>query len=436
MEKLFSNPLTIVSFTPFNQYFIVDAFFRANYTELALSAIRKNWGGQLDLGATSFWETFSDQWLGLVKNSPQPSQVAHGPGVVPNGQNGYTSLCHPWSGGVAALLSKYVLGIRPQTPGFREWQVFPLLRSEPWWLMGEHPGGLVVEFDASLGHLNISNAPMGSVGSVGIANRQLRGGRWYRLRQVWLGSSLVWEPESTLLPLEVMEDHLMFHGVRGCESMCSFVALYGASVAPPLHQQINGIDYPIGFLGADRSTHGEWLGRYGTHGYLLFSFDGLGVDRSSLPAGLKVRVHRGGNAVANSTHSMSEAGVASLQDPTNSSAHALGSVHTSNPGACQQDFAIDIEGAALPPKISLYMADVGNFSRVQAIEVFDLSSKDTAGIWQRVNAFPAGAYFSWLVPKATSVRFRVVYMIADLGRDATVSAIFFDDVASGDLFVI
>jgi len=54
----------------------------------ALDAVTTCWGGQIDIGATTFWEVYSPQWNAFIsRNDP-----------VPNGQNSFTSLCHPWAG--------------------------------------------------------------------------------------------------------------------------------------------------------------------------------------------------------------------------------------------------------------------------------------------------------------------------------------------------
>ena len=66
----------LASFTPFNQFFIVRALFEANRTDLAVEHIRAVWGGMLRLGATSFWEVYSPQWL---NNSVMESVQGHPP---------------------------------------------------------------------------------------------------------------------------------------------------------------------------------------------------------------------------------------------------------------------------------------------------------------------------------------------------------------------
>jgi hypothetical protein len=58
------------------------------YMESALDAVMTCWGGQIELGATTFWEVYSPEWNSFIEKN----------GPVPNGQNSFTSLCHPWAG--------------------------------------------------------------------------------------------------------------------------------------------------------------------------------------------------------------------------------------------------------------------------------------------------------------------------------------------------
>ncbi|KAK4076640.1 CAZyme family GH78 [Trichoderma aggressivum f. europaeum] len=51
-------------------------------------------------------------------------------GIGPNGtayEGGFTSMAHGWSTGVVPLLSSYVLGVKPQTPGFQTWKICPVV---------------------------------------------------------------------------------------------------------------------------------------------------------------------------------------------------------------------------------------------------------------------------------------------------------------------
>lgn len=61
----------------------------------ALELIRRAWGTMLDKGAGTFWEF-----------SPN------------NGTDRWPGTCHAWSSGCTYILSAYVLGIRPEQPGY------------------------------------------------------------------------------------------------------------------------------------------------------------------------------------------------------------------------------------------------------------------------------------------------------------------------------
>lgn len=54
----FLDPTQLVSYAPFNQYFIITALAKMGQIEKALEAITLSWGGQLSLGATTFWEVY------------------------------------------------------------------------------------------------------------------------------------------------------------------------------------------------------------------------------------------------------------------------------------------------------------------------------------------------------------------------------------------
>ncbi|KAL7947072.1 glycoside hydrolase family 78 protein [Trichoderma barbatum] len=62
--------------------------------------------------------------------------ATHGPhitmweGIGPNGtayEGGFTSMAKGWSTGIVPLLTGYVLGVKPQTPGFQMWKICPVV---------------------------------------------------------------------------------------------------------------------------------------------------------------------------------------------------------------------------------------------------------------------------------------------------------------------
>ncbi|KAK4494503.1 hypothetical protein PRZ48_014801 [Zasmidium cellare] len=90
----------------FISYFELQARFITNQPDSALDQIDRmyGWMSRNDPGIT-MWE-----------------------GIGPNGtkyEQGFTSLAHGWSTGIVPLLSNYVLGINPTSPGFQTWTVKP-----------------------------------------------------------------------------------------------------------------------------------------------------------------------------------------------------------------------------------------------------------------------------------------------------------------------
>ncbi|TIA55360.1 glycoside hydrolase family 78 protein [Aureobasidium pullulans] len=83
-----------------------------------------------------------------------------------------TSLCHAWSSGPTAELSRNVLGIQPVAPGFREWRVAPQSLGLTW-AKGSQPtpfGDIAVEWridEAGLVTM-IVESPVGTQGTVSI----------------------------------------------------------------------------------------------------------------------------------------------------------------------------------------------------------------------------------------------------------------------------
>jgi hypothetical protein len=82
----------------------------------ALQWIRRNWGGMLKQGATSFWEGYDLRW---------PKEDFHATLKSDGSQGYFVSLSHGWSSGPTAWLMDNVLGITPLEPGFRRAQIRP-----------------------------------------------------------------------------------------------------------------------------------------------------------------------------------------------------------------------------------------------------------------------------------------------------------------------
>ena len=114
-ERIYSDPIRTVSYSPFNGYFVLEGMAAAGHWNAATALLDRCWGGMLRLGATTFWESFRAEWVDCLKaNDP-----------IFAGTQGQTSLCHPWSSGPTRWLSDHVLGVTPATPGFATVQITP-----------------------------------------------------------------------------------------------------------------------------------------------------------------------------------------------------------------------------------------------------------------------------------------------------------------------
>lgn len=147
--------------SPFASAYHLRAALASNNSDAALELLKNLWAPMADSGNANytgcFWET--------LDQAGRP-----GLGIT-------TSLCHGWSAGPTAELSKYVLGATPIRPGWAEFQVAPLtlgLRSAK----GRIPlvDG-VVEVDWSFdsdGSLNMTvDAPEGKTGTVNLPSPML-----------------------------------------------------------------------------------------------------------------------------------------------------------------------------------------------------------------------------------------------------------------------
>jgi len=159
-DREFSDRATRVSFSPFNEYFVIQAMARMDRYDQALASIRDDWGGQIKYGGTSFFETFWPAW----------AQVLGPNDAVPNCQAGYTSLCHPWGAGVTKWLTEETLGIKPAIPGFAAYDVFPHLGRTLTSVSGSVPtpkGTIHAAFDVTRGEASLTS-PAGTIGCIGI----------------------------------------------------------------------------------------------------------------------------------------------------------------------------------------------------------------------------------------------------------------------------
>ena len=105
--------------TGYGQAYNVAALFEARHPEVALALVRRYWGGMLERGASTFWESFD----------PDEDRRTE---LDLYGRRYGVSRCHGWSGSIAGTLATHVLGASIREPGGRRVTLRPQLGNLAW----------------------------------------------------------------------------------------------------------------------------------------------------------------------------------------------------------------------------------------------------------------------------------------------------------------
>ncbi|HET6385799.1 MAG TPA: alpha-L-rhamnosidase C-terminal domain-containing protein [Armatimonadota bacterium] len=395
----FAIRLNRLSYSPFNEYFILQAMGRMGRWDEALATVRDCWGGQIEYGGTTFFEVYRPSWNSAIgRNDP-----------VPNCQCGFTSLCHPWGAGVTKWLTEEIAGIKPTSPGFATVDIVPhpgrTLSRVGGVVMTPH-GPIHASFNLKSGSDSV-DLPAGVVGRIGIpmAGRTITRIR-VNGRVVWPGSSL---PSSPGIRVDLGARFVYLNGVRAGHSQIQ-VEYHGR--APRL--SLPKLTYPAPAPATDSATGGDWGGKYGHDGWVLFSYGNMSKNLESLPSYVTAVTPNGASAAcwAPSTRDRR----APAPDPGNGAARAAGCVY-GNP-----TMSIDI--AAKPGKryrLALYFLDWDHRGRRSAIEIFDLRTLRLLTPVRVVSDYTQGKYLVYRLKGPVRIRVDQVR-----GDNAVLSALFFD----------
>jgi len=103
--------------------YILNARAEAGDIEGALNDAREFWGGMLQMGATTFWEDFSIDWMEnaarIDEEVPEGKIDIHGDYGAYCYKGFRHSLCHGWSSGPIPFATEYILGVTPVEPGYK-----------------------------------------------------------------------------------------------------------------------------------------------------------------------------------------------------------------------------------------------------------------------------------------------------------------------------
>ena len=100
--------------TPYMRFYELEALCQMGEQERVLPEMLSYWGGMLKEGATSFWE----------KYNPADEGAQH---LAMYGRPYGKSLCHAWGASPIYIIGKYFLGVKPLKPGYKEYEVRPVL---------------------------------------------------------------------------------------------------------------------------------------------------------------------------------------------------------------------------------------------------------------------------------------------------------------------
>jgi alpha-L-rhamnosidase len=403
----FANPVERISLSSFNEFFILQAMGRMDWTDPALQTALEDWGGQINYGATTFLECYWPSWNAIIPQN----------GPVPSNQAGVTSLCHPWSAGSTTWLTRYVAGIEPTGPGFATVDITPHLGRLLTRVAADAPtphGIIHWSFDARRGRAELV-IPDGVTARVGIpALDRTIGGIRVNGRMSWDGS---YRPVPTIAGANQQGDRVYFTGVG--PGHYAFDIKYGGETPAYAPQPLVYPD-PVNALGQDDKTSGNWGGVYGKDGYVLFGYDHGGKNREQLPSYVEsVTIRPKSVADTQWAHDVNDPR-ALASDRRNEG--------TRNAGTCYNRCTLLVDIRLKQPhpfRLAAYAVDYDHQDRQEAADIYNLPALTLAAPTQAIREFQKGKYVVFDCRDSVRLRFDTIG-----GANAVVSGIFFDPESS------
>jgi alpha-L-rhamnosidase len=395
----YADRLNRLSYSPFNQYFILQALAMANDYPAALTTVKDCWGGQLRYGGTTFFEIYRPSWNKILKPNDPP----------PNSQSGYTSLAHPWGAGVTKWLSEEILGIRPVAPGFRHFEIIPHLGTGVTWVSGKMPtpaGVIQATFNINTGNCSVSIPQYTVADRIAIP----KAGR--SIGKIEVNGKLGWDSSE--------EDQQFLYLLHLKPGEYKIKVQY-TGAAPGVAGSEEKWNYLITQFRQDSITSGAWQQSYGREGYMIFGYAHGDTTAGKLPAYVKKIAFKKDSVLLWNAQTPDPR---ALRPPHALAAQASALV-TRDPEATLETMTMDIElKDCVPHRLSLYFLDFDNQQRRTAIEIFDLNTLNLIAPVQLVQHYEHGKYLTFTIDRSVRVRINQVR-----GVNAAVSGIFFDKPA-------
>lgn len=410
-NQSFTDRVNRISYSPFNQFFVIQAFARMNKYEEALGSIRDLWGEQIKYGGTTFFEDFRPSWNKVIdKNAP-----------LPNNQCGFISLCHPWGAGITKWLSEEILGIKPASPGFETIDIIPHLGRTLTSVSGNVPtpfGIVAAGVNVATGKCSFS-IPNGTVARIGIP----KVGK--TIKTIKVNDKLVWDgnyhPAQVINAVNEDSEFVYLTGVQAGSYKVDVV--YSGKTPQFIDVKKH---YIAGSVKIDSTTNGNWGGKYGKDGYVLCNYNGNGADKTQLPSyvtSVDYFKFDGNNQPLNCI----------WQQQTNDKRALAANSGNSYPRTAACLYAMDADQIGYtftstihskdkhPYKVSLYFVDWDDKGREIAVEMFDAKTSKLLTAVQVVKNFKAGKYITFTCDRAVKFRFDIVR-----GVNPVLSGMFFD----------
>lgn len=388
-ENAFSDRMQRLSYSPFNQFFILQAMSQMGRHSEAVTTIDDCWGGQIRYGGTTFFEVYRPSWNINALGNDAPI----------NNQCGYTSLTHPWSAGVTKWMTEEILGIKPLTPGFETFSIRPFLSKRITRVKGDVPtprGIISFSIDSESGEIALC-IPEGTIANLAIP----KSGK--QITDIELGDINADRQD---------DDYIYFQHIPA--GNYSGRVIYKGQWKSPKEERFSYIQEMIT---EDVKTAGDWKSKYGKKGHFFFNYHSLNVNDSILPAFVKgIKLDR----------TMHVNWVVDSQDKralfSDSQKGNLGAIFTNDPQVCMQSMTIDVQADQnFSTNLSLYFVDFERTGRKTAIEVFDLQTKELMMPVHKIEQYGDGKYVSFPIDRPVRIRINQVR-----GTNAVCSALFFD----------
>lgn len=100
--------------TPYFKFFEQDALCKLGQFQDVYKIIESYWGGMLEQGATTFWEEYNPDDVGVEHYSMYGDKYGK-------------SLCHAWGSSPIYLLGRYFIGLKSTEVGYRKFEIEPHL---------------------------------------------------------------------------------------------------------------------------------------------------------------------------------------------------------------------------------------------------------------------------------------------------------------------